>query len=80
MLVYQFDDGLVLYIEHKDYYIGLDEIGIDIWEGISKFGSLKKVIKEMSEIYNVNEATLRDHVEQFCLELVKYGALNEVTH
>ena len=57
-------------------YIGLNEIGTEIWRRLDEPICVSVLIKEFLEIYNEEEAIIREHILEFLTALDERSLLN----
>jgi len=67
------DGEMVLLDMNSEHYFGLDAVGTDIWRILSEGKSLEETVRELMEIYEVDEERLRRDLERFVNRLIDNG-------
>jgi ornithine carbamoyltransferase len=67
------DGEMVLLDMNSENYYGLDAVATDIWRLLREGKSLEETVAELLEIYDVDEARLRQDLEDFVSRLTEQG-------
>ena len=73
MVVRLLDDEMVLLNLDTETYFGLDEVGARMLEALRSAPSVDAAVAELTEEYDVEEATLRQDVMALLERLVENG-------
>lgn len=67
------DGEMVLLDMESENYFGLDEVGTSIWQAMQENETLKEVLSELLEQYEVEEEMLVNDLSVFVKKLVDSG-------
>jgi len=60
-------------------YIGLNEIGTEIWNRLDQPIKISRLIQDFTEVYDENESIIHDHVMEF-LNILHNKSLIQILH
>lgn len=75
VLLKEVDGEAVILHLAKGSYFGLDEVGTDIWNAVSKSHKVSSAFEKLVDTYDVEPATLEQEVTEFVSTLVDQGIL-----
>jgi hypothetical protein len=58
-------------------YFGLDAVGTQMWEALTRSGDVEGAVAELKAVFEVEPDRLRDDVLRFVQQLVSHGLLVE---
>ena len=67
----EIDGELVLLDMRDESYYGLDPVAAEIWRRLREGRTPEELSRELTELYEVDEATVRRDLERFLLELFR---------
>lgn len=73
VLFQQLKDQAVLLDLVNERYIGLNAVGVRIWQLLSEDADTLRVVTQLLHEYDVDETTLRSEVAAFIVRLTEYG-------
>ena len=62
----------------SDGLITVNEVGADLWEMLQSDVSFEDLVRGILDIYDVDEATAREDIQEFLDTLIRGGILNGV--
>lgn len=68
------DEAVILNINNERYY-GLDDVGIKFWKWLKEDGDVDLVLERAKATFGIDEATLKQDIGVFVLELNQAGLL-----
>lgn len=72
-------EGCVLINQANDYHYGLDPIGKQIWQLLGEYGDVEAVVAQMLMEYEVEEANLRQDLDQLLNHWRRLGLFEKPT-
>jgi len=65
---------VLLNLQNESYY-GLDEVATKMWQLLHEDGDVEHALQELLDLYDVDEATLRDDMSKFLATLMEASLL-----
>ena len=59
-------------------YIGLNEIGTEVWNRLTEPIRVSELIKEFVELYDEDEAIIREHILEFLATLDERSLIGDI--
>jgi hypothetical protein len=70
------DEIVILNMDNQEYY-GLDSVGADAWRLLLEHKNVSEAAKRLHDMYDVDEETARNDLEDLVSELLRAGLLKE---
>lgn len=71
------DEAVVLHVATGTYF-AVNQTGALAWRSLVQGGSLEDAVQEILQVYEVDEASLREDLEAFANDLVEKGLAEEI--
>jgi hypothetical protein len=76
VLFQEIEGECVLLNMASEQYFGLDDVGTRIWQFLVEEGDPAKVLTQLRQVYNVDEATLRTDLAKLLEQLSSEGLVS----
>ena len=75
VMIRQVRDESVILDLNTERYLGLDDVGTQMWKALLASDSVEQAYEQLRELYRVEPGTLRKDLEGFVTTLVHHGIL-----